>query len=347
MRLMPHRSAPQLRQHVDLTALNTFGVAAKAAYFCAVHSPEDLRGALAAPRVQALPLLVLGGGSNVLLTRDFPGLVLHIRLLGKRVLESSNDAAHVEAAAGENWHAFVQWTLAQGYAGLENLSLIPGYVGASPMQNIGAYGVEMKDCFASLDALDLQSGEVRSFDERACEFGYRDSIFKHAASARYVILSVRFRLQRSAELHLDYGDIRNELARLAITQPTADDVGAAVCNIRQRKLPDPAVIGNAGSFFKNPILADTRADLLAQQYPAMPRYPAGAGHSKLAAGWLIEQAGWKGRRLGNAGVHAQHALVLVNHGGASGAEILTLARTIQHSVAEKFGVELEPEPVIV
>jgi UDP-N-acetylmuramate dehydrogenase len=344
---MLQTTALDWQYNVDLKRFNTFGVSATAAHFCSIHTIEALRAALLDPRAKELPLLVLGGGSNLLLTGNFPGLVLHVCLHGKRKLDSTGNEMLVEAAAGENWHEFVKWTLAQDYVGLENLSLIPGLVGASPMQNIGAYGVEMQDCFDSLDAFELRSGKICHFDKKECEFGYRDSVFKRTARGRYVILSVRFRLQREAALHLDYGDLRAELAQLNIERPTARDVSNAVCNIRRRKLPDPALIGNAGSFFKNPIVADALADSLAQRYASMPRYPATAGHSKLAAGWLIEQAGWKGRRLGNAGVHAQHALVLVNHGGASGADILALARAIQDAVREKFGIELEPEPAIV
>lgn len=344
---MPQPFALAWQQDFDLKGFNTFGVKARAAHFCSVHSAEELRIALADPRAKGLPLLILGGGSNLLLTRDFPGLVLHVCLLGKRVLETVGNETLVEVAAGENWHEFVQWTLTQGYGGLENLSLIPGLVGASPMQNIGAYGVEMKDCFESLDAFELRGGATKRFDARQCQFGYRDSVFKRHERGRYVILKVRFRLRRDAELHLDYGELRAELAHMGIAIPSARDVSAAVCNIRRRKLPDPAAIGNAGSFFKNPIVPDALADSLMQGYPTMPHYAATPGCSKLAAGWLIEQTGWKGKRLGNAGVHAQHALVLVNHGGASGAEILSLARAVQQAVRARFGIDLEPEPVIV
>lgn len=344
---MPLHSNALLRQDADLTALNTFGVSAKARYFCSVSSLGDLQAALRDPRVRSLPVLVLGGGSNVLLTRDFPGLVLHVRLLGKRQIDDAGATASFEAAAGENWHEFVLWTLAQGYSGLENLSLIPGLVGASPIQNIGAYGVEMKDHFIALDAYDLRRNMVVQFGPSQCEFGYRDSVFKRGAAGRYFILAVRFRLPRAGALRLDYGEIRAELARSGIGSPSASDVSAAVCNIRRRKLPDPALLGNAGSFFKNPIVSTERANELTTRFAAMPHYAAGSGRTKLAAGWLIEQAGWKGKRIGNAGVHAEHALVLVNHGGASGAEILALARQIQDAVQEQFGVELEPEPVIL
>ena len=331
----------------SLKAFNTFGIDAKCRYYVAVHSETELRAALADRQFDNLPRLILGGGSNVLLTADFPGLVIHVNIIGKRVVARDNAATYVEAAAGENWHEFVSWTLEQGWAGLENLSLIPGSVGAAPMQNIGAYGVELIDTFHSLAALDSATGETRIFDRQACRFAYRDSVFKRELKGRVAITGVTFRLPHDSPLHLDYGEVRAELAKLNINTPTARDVSHAVINIRRRKLPDPAQIGNAGSFFKNPIIIEAEFRRLQHSHPSLPHYAARPGHVKIPAGWLIEQTGWKGKHLGRAGVHAQHALVLVNLGGANGAEIRTLAQAIQHAVHEQFSIELEPEPIII
>lgn len=339
-------SIPAIQHDVDLTLFNTFGVVALARSYSEIRDIEQLRVVLQS-RDSTEPLLILGGGSNLLLTQDFPGLALHIKLFGTCIVRQETEATYVQAAAGENWHDVVCWTLDRQLAGLENLSLIPGTVGATPIQNIGAYGVEMKDLFESLQALDVADGTLRTFDGAACEFAYRDSVFKRRLKDRYVITSVSFRLPHAAKLHLDYGEVRAELERMSCTAPTARDVSDAVCNIRRRKLPDPALIGNAGSFFKNPLV---NGDVLAHiqtRHDKVPHYPAPDGKVKLAAGWLVEQCGWKGKSLGRAGVHQQHALVLVNRGGASGAEILALARAIQSSVREKFSIELEPEPVIV
>lgn len=345
-----HREAlndPAIIQHnVDLTPFNTFGVAARARSYAEIRNIEQLRAVLQS-RDLTEPLLVLGGGSNLLLTQDFPGLALHIKLSGTRIVEQNTDATYVEVVAGENWHTFVRWTLDQQLAGLENLSLIPGTVGAAPIQNIGAYGVELKNVFHSLQAMDVTDASVRTFDRLDCEFAYRDSVFKRDLKNRYAITSVMFRLPRVAKLHVDYGGIRAELERAGCAAPTPQDVSDAVCNIRRRKLPDPAVIGNAGSFFKNPMV---EKDLLARiqaNHDKVPHFAASGERIKLAAGWLIEQCGWKGKSLERAGVHEQHALVLVNRGGATGAEILALARAIQDSVLEKFAIELEPEPLIV
>ena len=335
-----------IQSSVSLTTFNTFGVAARARSYAEIRDVEQLPAVLRS-RNSTEPLLILGGGSNLLITQDFPGLALHIKLLGTKIVAQDNEATYVEAAAGENWHDFVRWTLDQQLAGLENLSLIPGTVGATPIQNIGAYGVEMKDFFHSLQALDVVDASVHTFDRAACEFAYRDSVFKRHLKDRYVITSVTLRLPRAVKLHLDYGEVRTELNRIGWSAPTARDVSDAVCNIRQRKLPDPAVIGNAGSFFKNPFVDGDVLTRIQENHHKVPHYPAPDGKVKLAAGWLIEQCGWKGKSLGRAGVHEQHALVLVNLGGATGAEILALARAIQTSVGEKFSIELEAEPVIV
>lgn len=337
---------PAIQHNVDLTPFNTFGVAARARTYAEIRTIEQLR-ALLQSRTQMESLLILGGGSNLLLTQDFPGFALHIKLIGKSIVTQAIDTTDVEVAAGENWHEFVRWTLDEGLTGLENLSLIPGTVGATPIQNIGAYGVEMKDLFHSLQAVDVADGSVRAFDRVACAFAYRDSIFKRELKDRYVITSVTFRLPRASKLHLEYGEVRAELERMGRTGPTARDVSDAVCAIRRRKLPDPAVIGNAGSFFKNPIVEQDMLARIQASHGKVPHYSAPNGKVKLAAGWLIEQCGWKGKSLGRAGVHEHHALVLINRGGATGAEIWALARAIQSSVFEKFSIELEPEPVII
>ena len=336
-----------IQENYSLKSLNTFGVEASSRYYISVTSESELRDVIALPAVGNLPKLIIGGGSNLLLTQDFPGLVIHVNLKGKRIVARDADATYVEAAAGENWHEFVCWTLAQNLAGLENLSLIPGTVGAAPIQNIGAYGVELQDTFHALTALDLISGELQTFDCEACRFDYRDSVFKREFKDRVVITSVTFRLPHRAPLRIDYGDVQMELAQMNIKTPTARNVGDAVINIRRRKLPDPAMIGNAGSFFKNPIITDAEFTRLQQSHPNLAHYTAQPGHVKIPAGWLIEQTGWKGKHLGRAGVHAQHALVLVNLGGASGAEILALAQIIQRAVRDQFAIALEPEPVII
>ncbi len=335
-----------VREGVSLAPYNTFGIEARARCFVDTHAEHEVREALATAEARGLPVLILGGGSNLLLSRDVDALVLKMASRGVRVLEDDGRRAILEAEAGEPWHPFVQDTLARGFAGLENLSLIPGTVGAAPVQNIGAYGVELKDAFAGLTALDRRSGEIVAFDRQACAFDYRDSRFKRE-SDRWVILKVRFALDRQAPLCLDYGPLRQRLIEMGVEAPSARDVSRAVCAIRQEKLPDPAVLGNAGSFFKNPVVSAEVAQVLRERHADLVAYPLANGQVKLAAGWLIERAGWKGFREGDAGVHRQQALVLVNHGRASGADILALARRIQADIAERFGVTLEMEPNLV
>ena len=329
----------------DLSTLNTFGLRARAARLLRLRSAEALAAALAtAP--QEGPRLVLGGGSNLVLTGDFPGTVLKVDIAGRRLLRTEPDAWIVEAGAGENWHDFVRWTLAQGWPGLENLSLIPGTVGAAPIQNIGAYGLEIVDRFDSLDAIELDSGASRSFGVADCAFGYRDSVFKRHPG-RWLVTAVRFRLPRPWQAVTRYADVARELAARGIEAPGALDVSDAVIAIRRRKLPDPAAIGNAGSFFKNPVVAAAACARLLAAHPAMPHYPQPDGREKLAAGWLIEQAGWKGRDLGPVGCYEHQALVLVNRGGATGADVRRIAAAIMADVEARFGVRLEPEPVFV
>lgn len=330
-----------------LATLNTFGVRATARRLWTVTDVADLDALLPLLRADPQgPPFVLGGGSNLLLTGDVGRPVLRVAIAGRRVVAECGDAVIVEAGAGESWDGLVRWTLALGLGGLENLALIPGTVGAAPIQNIGAYGVELRDVFESLDAIDLRSGERRRFDAADCGFGYRDSVFKQPGGERWLIVAVRVRLSRRPVLHLDYGDLRAELARAGIATPGAADVADAVSAIRRRRLPDPAVLGNAGSFFRNPLVAPEVAASLQAREPGLPAWPAG-DRTKLSAAWMIERCGWKGRREGDAGVHAAHALVLVNHGAATGAELLGLARRIRDSVRERFGVEIEPEPVVV
>ncbi len=329
-----------------LRRFNTFGVAARARQLIHLQALADLPRALELLAAQAQEPLILGGGSNLLIAGDIDGPVLRIDLRGRQVIDSPHvsDDAVVEAAAGEPWDEFVRWTLALGLYGLENLSLIPGTVGASPMQNIGAYGVEMRERFESLDAVHLRTGERRVFKAADCAFGYRDSIFRKPASP-WLIVRVRFLLSRTARVNLGYPDLRN---RLDPATATPQAVAAAVNAIRRSKLPDPALLGNAGSFFRNPVVDWEVARALRTRHAQLPVYPAGeASRHKLSAGWLIEQCGWKGHREGDAGVHADHALVLVNHGQATGAQLLALARAIQTSIRERFGIELEPEPRIV
>ncbi|WP_295997402.1 UDP-N-acetylmuramate dehydrogenase [Rugamonas sp.] len=336
-----------IEYNFPLKTLNSFGIDARAQCYARIESLAQLRAVLAEPALAALPRLVLGGGSNIVLGGDYAGLVLHMALPGMELVGADAHAHYVRAGAGVNWHAFVQWTLARGLGGLENLSLIPGTVGAAPIQNIGAYGVEIKDVFHSLTVFDSASGATFALDREACRFGYRDSVFKHAEGRDWLIVDVTFALPTSWQANLRYAELAQALAERGVDAPTARQVADTVIAIRQRKLPDPALIGNAGSFFKNPVV--TRAECLAllERYPALVHHSQADGGEKLAAGWLIDQCGWKGRNLGPAGVYPKQALVLVNNGGASGADILRLAQAIQRDVQARYGVLLAPEPVFV
>jgi UDP-N-acetylmuramate dehydrogenase len=334
-----HRAS--LRKH------NTFGLPAVAATLVRLTSDADVRRVVDHPEYGVAPKFVLGGGSNVVLTRDVPGVVLKVEILGRRLLREEHDAWIVEVGAGESWHDIVAWTLQQGWPGLENLALIPGLVGAAPVQNIGAYGVELKDRFESLDAVDLVTGRKVTLDAAACHFGYRDSVFKQHLAGKSVITRVRLRLPRPWQPVLGYLDLQRRMADTGERVPDATTVFDWVCAIRRAKLPDPAVIGNAGSFFKNPVVSPEQCRDIIGRDPAVVHYPLPDGSCKLAAGWLIDACGWKGKSVGRAGVYERQALVLVNRGGASGAEVVTLARAIQESVYGRFGIRLEPEPVIV
>lgn len=337
----------QTEMGVSLKPYNTFGLPAVAHTLVRVRSDADVRRVVDHPQQGRAPKFVLGGGSNIVLTRDMPQLVLKIEVRGMRLVEERPDAWIVEAGAGENWHEFVAWTLARGWPGLENLALIPGTVGATPVQNIGAYGLELQDRFESLDAVDLLTGLSVTLDSETCAFGYRDSVFKHALAGRTVITRVRFLLPRPWRPVLGYLDIERKMTETGISQPSALQVFDWVCAVRRAKLPDPATLGNAGSFFKNPLVTVEQCRDIIGRDPEVVHYPMPDGSMKLAAGWMIDACGWKGKTVGKAGVYEKQALVLVNRGGAIGAEVMTLAKAIQESVYGRFGIRLEPEPVVV
>lgn len=339
---------PVIEAGVELGPLNTFGLAARAERLARITDPAQV-AALAAgvPAWATMPRFVLGGGSNVILTRDVPGVVLKVEIAGRRLVGEDESAWYVEAGGGENWHAFVRWTLAQGWPGLENLSLIPGTVGAAPVQNIGAYGVELAERFHCLRALRLDSGEGVELDRAACRFAYRDSVFKRALAGKLLIAAVTFRLPKRWMPVTAYGELERELGARGARVPAPQEVSDAVIAIRQRKLPDPAHIGNVGSFFKNPVVDAAAFAGLIAAYPDMPHYAQADGSVKLAAGWLIERSGWKGRQLGAVGTYPRQALVLVNRGGACGRDVLRLAAAIGDEVEARFGIRLEAEPVIV
>ncbi|GAA5166998.1 UDP-N-acetylmuramate dehydrogenase [Viridibacterium curvum] len=335
-------------EDIPLADLNTLRLPARAERYAEIHSPEQLiklieRGDLATQRV-----FILGGGSNIVLKGDLNAFVLHMRIPGHMLATELDDAWIVRAGAGENWHEFVRWTLDQGWGGLENLSLIPGTVGAAPIQNIGAYGVELADRFFALEAVDLRSGRIISFDKDACQFAYRDSLFKQqGAAGRFVITAVSFRLPKDWQPVTSYADVASYLEQNGIDAPTPRDISDAVIAIRSRKLPDPAKLPNAGSFFKNPVVTQAQFDALVRDWPQLANNPQPDGTVKLSAGWLIERAGWKGRNLGPVGMYEKQALVLVNHGDGKGEDVLRLAAEVTAAVEGMFGVRLEQEPVLV
>ncbi len=338
---------PRIEQRASLRGFNTFGLPAVAQTLAYITSDADVRRIVDHPDYGRAPKFILGGGSNVVLTRDVAAVVLKIEIRGRRLVAESPEAWIVEAGAGENWHDTVAWTLDQGWPGLENLALIPGSVGAAPVQNIGAYGVEMKDRFDSLDAVDLVTGRTVTLDAAMCRFGYRDSVFKNVLAGKSVITRVRFRLPRPWQAVRGYLDLERKMTETGIGNPDPRTIFDWVCAIRRAKLPDPAVIGNAGSFFKNPVVTAEQCRDIIGRDPEIVHYPMPDGSVKLAAGWLIDACGWKGKTVGRAGVYERQALVLVNRGGASGAEVVTLARAIQESVYGRFGIRLEPEPIIL
>lgn len=338
----------QIHENISLKPYNTFGIAAKARYFASFYSIEELAELTSLPPTnnQQLPTLILGGGSNILFTQDYNGLLLKNELKGIEVIKEDEEHFYVKAAAGENWHQFVLYCIDHNYAGVENLSLIPGNVGASPMQNIGAYGVEIKDVFHSLDSFNLIDKKVETFYKEDCEFGYRESVFKRKYKGKYVISSVTFRLNKRPTFNTSYGAIQHELDKMEIHEVTIKAISQAVINIRTSKLPDPKETGNAGSFFKNPTIPAMQFENLKKEFPNIVGYPSG-DNIKVAAGWLIEQCGWKGYRKGDAGCHAKQALVLVNYGDAKGSDIYDLSTEILESVKMKFDIDLEREVNII
>ncbi|MDP9046155.1 MAG: UDP-N-acetylmuramate dehydrogenase [Pseudomonadota bacterium] len=337
----------QIERGVSLKPYNSFSLPAVAGVLVRVASDADVRRVVDHPQLGIAPKFVLGGGSNIILTKDMPEIVLKVEVRGIRLVEERDDAWIVEAGAGESWHDLVAQSLARGWPGLENLALIPGTVGAAPVQNIGAYGVELKDRFESLDAVDLVTGRTVTLRAPICAFGYRDSVFKHALAGRTVITRVRFRLPKPWQPVLGYLDLERKMAETGVSAPDARQVFDWVCAIRRTKLPDPQVLGNAGSFFKNPVVTPEQCRDIIGRDPEIVHYPLPDGSVKLAAGWMIDACGWKGKSVGQAGVYEKQALVLVNRGGAIGSEVMLLAGAIQESVYGRFGIRLEPEPLVV
>jgi UDP-N-acetylmuramate dehydrogenase len=336
----------EILQNFSLKNHNTFGIEAKAKEFIAVHSEDELRSVL--HENAAKKKFILGGGSNMLLTQDIDALVIHVDLKGKKVIKETENHVWVESQAGEDWHEFVLFTIAHNFGGLENMSLIPGNVGATPVQNIGAYGTEIKDIFESCDAMNIATQEMKTFTHAECNFGYRESIFKQEVKDQYIITSVVFKLtSKNHAIQTSYGDIITELAKLNTLTPTLRDVSNAVIAIRKSKLPDPKELGNSGSFFKNPIVLKTDFEPIRIKFPEMKFYEISETEVKVPAGWLIEQAGFKGKRFGDAGIHKNQALVLVNYGNATGQEILAVSKDIQKTVFEKFGIHIEAEVNII
>lgn len=335
-----------IQHNFSLKNYNTFGIDAKANEFVAVHSTEELKQVL--QENSNKKKFILGGGSNMLLTQDINALVIHIDLKGKKVIQEDANYVWVEAQAGENWHEFVLWNIEQNYGGIENMSLIPGNVGTTPVQNIGAYGAEIKDTFVSCNAIQISTQEIKKFINEECKFGYRESIFKQEVKDQYIITSVVFKLTKNNHtINTGYGDIQKELESKGITQPTIKDVSNAVIAIRQSKLPDPKELGNSGSFFKNPIITREQFNQAKALHPEIKHYDVSETEVKVPAGWMIEQAGLKGYRDGDAGVHARQALVLVNYGNATGQDILNLSKLVQKTVLDKFGIAIEAEVNVI
>ncbi|WP_306566120.1 UDP-N-acetylmuramate dehydrogenase [Flavobacterium lindanitolerans] len=336
----------EIIDNFSLKNYNTFGIEAKAKQFVSVHSVEELQTVLKENPAQKK--FILGGGSNMLLTKDIEALTIHVDIKGKTIIDQTEDAVWVEAKAGENWHEFVLWTIDQDFGGLENMSLIPGNVGTTPIQNIGAYGTEIKNTFVYCDAVNIQTLEIRRFNKEECKFGYRESIFKNEVKDQYIIVSVVFKLTRkNHKINISYGDIAAELAKKDISAPTLKEVSNAIITIRQSKLPDPKELGNSGSFFKNPIISRSDFERIHLLHPEMPSYTVSETEVKVPAGWLIEKAGFKGKRFGDAGIHKNQALVLVNYGNATGQEILNVSKEIQKTVKELFDIEIEAEVNVI
>ena len=324
----------------SLKPYNTFGIDCQASQFATFSSKEELRRLLGE---YASPIFILGGGSNILLTKETVGTVLQNKITGIEVVEETENTKVVKVGGGEIWHDFVRWCIEEGLGGVENLSLIPGSVGAAPMQNIGAYGVEIQSVFEKLDAISMETLEEKVFDNASCRFSYRASIFKEELKGKYIITHVFFRVHKNPKYNTSYGAIEAELRNMGVVSPTLKTISAAVIRIRMRKLPDPKKIGNSGSFFKNPIISTEEFHNLQVKFPAVVGYTVSENEMKIAAGWLIDQAGWKGFRRGDAGIHEHHALVLVNYGDATGEELLRISQEVQHSVLRTFGISLENE----
>lgn len=323
------------------------GVSAKAHFFTEVHSKDDHRKAIEFAQEKELPILILGGGSNILFVKDFPGLVIHQNSKGIELVEENGEEVEIRVAAGENWHKLVQFCVNKGWGGIENLSLIPGNVGAAPIQNIGAYGVELENVFSSLEALYISTKEIKTFTKKECNFGYRESIFKKELKGKVVITSVNLILQKNPKVELSYKALSDYLEENKIINPGIKEVSEAVIAIRQSKLPEPDEIGNTGSFFKNPVIPISHFDDLKQKYPDIPAYPISSEQVKVPAGWLIEKAGWKAKREGEVGMHAKQALVLVNYGKATGQELWEFANKVKHSIHQQFDIDLTPEVNII
>lgn len=335
-----------IHKNVSLKPFNTFGIDAKAHSYCNISTVEELKSILKAHHIK--PLFILGGGSNMLLTKDIEALVLHINLKGIKVISETDDKVVVRAMAGENWHDFVLWCIDHNYGGIENLSLIPGNVGTAPIQNIGAYGVELKDVFVSCEAMHIENQTLKTFYKEDCKFDYRESIFKQELKGKYIITSVNFELNKTNQkLHMDYGAIKDQLKLSGVTNPTISDISKAVIAIRQSKLPDPKEIGNSGSFFKNPIISKMQFEKLKENFPEVPSYKISEELIKVPAGWLIEKAGFKGKRFNNYGVHNKQALVLVNYGNAKGSDIYNMALLIKKTIKRIFDISIETEVNII
>lgn len=336
----------EIQSNFSLKNYNTFGIEAKARQFVAVHTVAELKTILEENKDEQK--FILGGGSNMLLTKDIDALVIHIDLKGKTILKEDDDFVWVESQAGETWHDFVLWTIDNNFGGLENMSLIPGNVGTTPVQNIGAYGTEIKDTFVSCEAINIATQEIKTFTNADCKFGYRESVFKNEVKDQYIITSVIYKLtKRNHKINISYGDITAELTKNNITVPNLKDVSNAVIAIRQSKLPDPKELGNSGSFFKNPILLKSDFEKIHQKFPEMKYYEVSETEVKVPAGWLIEQAGFKGKRFGDAGIHKNQALVLVNYGNATGQEILAVSKDVQKTVFDTFGIQIEAEVNVI
>lgn len=334
-------------ENYPLLKLNTFGIDVKAKYFTSINTINELIEVTKTNVFKDLELLILGGGSNILFTKDFDGLVILNNIKGKEIIDQNQQSIFLKIGAGENWHELVMYCVDNGWGGIENLSLIPGNTGTAPMQNIGAYGVEIKETFIELEALEISSGKIVKFNNSDCEFGYRESVFKNKMKNQYIILNITLELKKNPVLNINYGDVKAILESQNIKNPGIKEVSNAIISIRQSKLPDPKKIGNSGSFFKNPIVSLNQLELIKKKYPNVVNYEINENEFKIAAGWLIERAGWKGKKFNNYGIHEKQALVLVNYGLANGMEIFQLSEKIILDIKDKFGITLEREVNII